>query len=481
MFTDEDERVLSTSWEALNAVTKNLDAAEMLRHVSNVRQAVKFAASDLKSEGSMVLPGFCLPKKGIAPILPIFREGILQGPPDLKEMAANGLGEVIKLTSPEALKPSVVNITGPLIRILGDRFSWNVNVAVLETLGLLLGKVGLMLKPFLPQLQTTFLKNLLNPHRSVRLQAASALGQLVIIHGRVDPLFNELVNTIKTAEDSGVKDTTLQALRHSIIGAGAKVSESVRRQVLETLVGILDDPDTVSDTASSSTRMAAAGCLGHLLQHLLPHEKERLIESQLLNVDPTLGWEVQQGRAVALFVALKAAPQELLSIGADEKLQQVIAACVGSDRVPVCQAGLRALAFYFISILNDALPVPPSLLQALAKSMNHSSNEVKTLTTSIFVFLAKKANQPLDIKFVKPVLAHLINGTKEKNTAVRASSEHALVALLRLRHGQDHLDSLMSGLDAGPKGALTDSLKGLLKVAGQPEPKEEAMDNSVVY
>ena len=50
-------------------------------------------------------------------------------------------GDVIKKTSAEALKPSVVNITGPLIRILGDRFSFNVKVAVLETLGLLLGKV----------------------------------------------------------------------------------------------------------------------------------------------------------------------------------------------------------------------------------------------------------------------------------------------------------------------------------------------------
>ena len=59
----------------------------------------------------------------------------------MKEAAALGLREVIALTSSEALKPSVVNITGPLIRILGDRFMWNVKVAVLETLTLLLSKV----------------------------------------------------------------------------------------------------------------------------------------------------------------------------------------------------------------------------------------------------------------------------------------------------------------------------------------------------
>ena len=79
--------------------------------------------------------------QGITPVLPIFREGILNGSQDVKEHAATGLGEVIQLTSADALKPSVVNITGPLIRILGDRFNWSVKVAILDTLGLLLGKV----------------------------------------------------------------------------------------------------------------------------------------------------------------------------------------------------------------------------------------------------------------------------------------------------------------------------------------------------
>lgn len=79
--------------------------------------------------------------QGVTSILPILREGVLTGSPEQKEEAAKALGLVIKLTSAEALKPSVVNITGPLIRILGDRFSWNVKVALLDTLSLLLSKV----------------------------------------------------------------------------------------------------------------------------------------------------------------------------------------------------------------------------------------------------------------------------------------------------------------------------------------------------
>lgn len=95
--------------------------------------------SDMKGTSDL-LPGFCLPK-GVAPVLPIFREAILNGDGDEKEAAAQGLGEIIRVTSAQALQPSVVAITGPLIRILGDRFSANVKTAVLEALAALLSKV----------------------------------------------------------------------------------------------------------------------------------------------------------------------------------------------------------------------------------------------------------------------------------------------------------------------------------------------------
>ena len=81
----------------------------------------------------------------------------------------------------------------------------SVKVAVLNTLALLLTKCGPMLRPFLPQLQTTFLKALNDADRKVRLKSADALGKLVAIHTRLDPLFNELVAGVGAASENNIK------------------------------------------------------------------------------------------------------------------------------------------------------------------------------------------------------------------------------------------------------------------------------------
>lgn len=63
----------------------------------------------------------------------------------------------------------------------------------------------MMLKPFLPQLQTTFLRSLSDGHRSVRLRSASALSYLILVHNRPDTLYTELHNAVKNAEDNSLK------------------------------------------------------------------------------------------------------------------------------------------------------------------------------------------------------------------------------------------------------------------------------------
>eukprot|EP00428_Durinskia_dybowskii_P053963 CAMPEP_0170329672 /NCGR_PEP_ID=MMETSP0116_2-20130129/65757_1 /TAXON_ID=400756 /ORGANISM="Durinskia baltica, Strain CSIRO CS-38" /LENGTH=75 /DNA_ID=CAMNT_0010582817 /DNA_START=12 /DNA_END=235 /DNA_ORIENTATION=- len=75
-------------------------------------------------------------------------------------------------------------MTGPLLRIVGDRNPANVKIAILKTLGLILVKGGPALRAFVPQFQTTFVKALADPSRQVRVEAIHALGLLMPLSTR---------------------------------------------------------------------------------------------------------------------------------------------------------------------------------------------------------------------------------------------------------------------------------------------------------
>ncbi|XP_077995202.1 stalled ribosome sensor GCN1-like [Glandiceps talaboti] len=470
LFNDSDKRVLETSWNALNAVVKRLDTAEQLQHISSVRQAVKYIVDDVKGD---VLPGFCLPKKGITPVLPIFREGILNGSPDLREQAALGLGEVIKLTSAEALKPSVVNITGPLIRVLGDRFSWNVKVAVLDTLGLLLAKVGVMLKPFLPQLQTTFLKALNDPNRAVRLKAASALQKLIVIHTRVDPLFTELHSGIKNADDSSIRETMLQALRGVISGAGQKMGEANRKAITSTLLGMLAIPEDVS-------RLCAAGCVGALCKCLPDNELVPLLDDHLLGKLNFKDWMLRHGHSIAVAVALKEAPERILAERADAIMTSAMSNAT-TDRIPICVSGIRSLGFLMNHYMTQGQPVQQSIISTFVKSMNHSSNDIKVSAAQMIHYVTRESSTPLDMSVIKPLVIVLVSSAKERNTMVQASSEQALVSLLKLREGDDLFQTVLKELNTIPSENLNEISKRLHKVANQPMMPEDEIDNTLLH
>lgn len=120
-------------------------------------------------------------------------------------------------------------MTGPLLRIVGDRNPSSVKVAILKTLGLILVKGGPALRAFVPQFQTTFVKALSDPSRQVRVEAIYALSLLMPLSTRVDPLIKELVSGSlgKTASSEGagaaaVQTATLEALATVLEKGGAK-------------------------------------------------------------------------------------------------------------------------------------------------------------------------------------------------------------------------------------------------------------------
>ncbi|TRY72261.1 hypothetical protein TCAL_11937 [Tigriopus californicus] len=471
LFTEDDSVVLNQAWLALSAVVKTLDVNEQTKHVADVRQAVRFALMDNKNKPT--LAGFCLPK-GIQPVLPIFRESILNGSPELKEQASMGLGEVIVVTSPEALKPSVVHITGPLIRILGDRFSAAVKVAVLDTLASLLDKAKDLLKPFFPQLQTTFMKALNDANRSVRLKAGIALSFLITIHMRPDPIFNELQNGVKNADDASLRDTYIQALRGCIEPAGERMSPPIRKGILQLLNSMLAQPEDV-------TRTCASGCLGAFCRWLPNDELQSVVEDNLLKDDSSLDWTLRHGRSILLYVTLKVAPDRVYTEANAPKMIKVILSYLSADRIPIAENAVRAIGYLFHFCLKSGQPIPTDLISPFCRAMNHASNDVKQLVPNVADFLAKAHPEILPKDILKPLLPTLVNGTKEKNSAVRSSSESALVSVMKMRKSNAGKAKCLEVLDSGAQVSLNEVIgKVLGKVASQPEGKEEVIDATIL-
>uniref|UniRef100_A0A9J7XAY8 GCN1 activator of EIF2AK4 n=1 Tax=Cyprinus carpio carpio TaxID=630221 RepID=A0A9J7XAY8_CYPCA len=449
LLNDPNPEVLSQSWDTINSITKKLDAGSQLSLIDDLHRDIRSAAAEVRGQH---LPGFCLPKKGVTCILPVLREGVLTGSPEQKEEAARALGGVIKLTSAEALRPSVVNITGPLIRILGDRFSWSVKTALLDTLTLLLAKVGIALKPFLPQLQTTFLKALQDSSRAVRLRAAESLGQLVSIHTKVDPLFTEQLSAIRSAEDSGVRETMLQALRFVIQGAGAKVDPTIRKNITTTLLGMLGHDE-------DATRMASAGCVGELCAFLSEEELKNVLQQHVLADVSGVDWMVRHGRSLALAIAVKSAPDQLCSEEYSSSVLEAVLSSATADRVRHHSESAESQT-------------------CLVTHLQNQSSDIRLVTERVLWWVCKEAETPaLEPSLVKPLIKALLDNTKDKNTSVRAQSEHTLVSLLRLRQGEDGMQSISAILDSASNELLSECYRrSLKKISSLPDSNEEIDD-----
>lgn len=66
----------------------------------------------------------------------------MTGTVEHKEMASGSMKQLVTLSNESGLKPHVVNMAGPLIRVLGDRYPSPTKLAVLNALIKLLEKVN---------------------------------------------------------------------------------------------------------------------------------------------------------------------------------------------------------------------------------------------------------------------------------------------------------------------------------------------------
>ncbi|GMH37881.1 hypothetical protein BSKO_05765 [Bryopsis sp. KO-2023] len=243
LLAEDNEIVVKTCWTALESVTATIPKDTQPSFLRCLKDAVASARDKERrkmTREEILVHGFCLPK-GLGPVLQIYLQGVLQGSSaDLRELATEGLGELVELTSTKMLRPFVVQITGPLIRIMGDRFPWQIKLAILTTLGLLINKAGDGLEAFVPQLQTTFLKCLQDPTPNVRDQAAENLGQVTRMSPRVDQLAADLSGDAARSEPA-VRRSYLAALlmRGMFQTSGDRINPAVLSKTGHEIVALL--------------------------------------------------------------------------------------------------------------------------------------------------------------------------------------------------------------------------------------------------
>uniref|UniRef100_A0A672Q2U8 GCN1 activator of EIF2AK4 n=1 Tax=Sinocyclocheilus grahami TaxID=75366 RepID=A0A672Q2U8_SINGR len=408
LMNDPNPEVLNQSWDTINSITKKLDAGSQLSLIDDLHRDIRSAAAEVKGQH---LPGFCLPKK-------------------------------VRITYRDKLALASV-ILNKLVQ------------------------VGIALNPVLPQLQTTFLKALQDSSRAVRLRAAESLGQLVSIHSKVDPLFTEQLSAIRNAEDSGVRETMLQALRFVIQGAGAKVDASIRKNITITLLGMLGHDE-------DATRMASAGCVGELCAFLSEEELKSVLQQHVLADVSGVDWMVRHGRSLALAIAVKSAPDQLCSEEYSSSVLEAVLSSATADRIPIACSGIRGMGYLMRHQLHTGGPESISCFMCL----QNQSSDIRLVTERVLWWVCKEAETPaLEPNLVKPVIKALLDNTKDKNTSVRAQSEHTLVSLLQLRRGEDGMQSVSAILDSASNELLSECYRrSLKKISSLPDSNEEIDD-----
>ncbi|MEQ2182993.1 hypothetical protein GOODEAATRI_028008 [Goodea atripinnis] len=111
-------------------------------------------------------------------------------------------------------------------------------------------------------------------------------------------------------------------------------------------------------------------------------------------------WMVRHGRSLTLAIAVKSAPERLCGKDYYETVTETVLVNATADR--------------------------------------NQSSDIRLVSERVLWWVFKDPATPsMEDSLIKPLLKSLLDNTKDKNTTVRAQSEHTIVNLLRLRQGEE--------------------------------------------
>jgi len=461
-FTDQESEVLEANRDALMALVKARPMEEFMNHLEFLRNLIVSLVSDAKhrkgasqdQKNNFMLPAFNV-TKGIEPLLIVYQHALQNGSPLLREVAASGIGEMVELTDAAFLKPFLIKVTGPLIRVVGDRFPSGVKAAILTTLRLLLDKGARQLKPFVPQLQTSFVKALSDDAKAVRDRGAKALGQLMEMSNRVDPVIGDLVvNASNPANSDHVRESILTAIAEVFSRAGTKVSPGAREKARLALVkDCLSDPkEPIREAAARAVAAVAAhednleGIIGEMTAPLFDGQRD--------------GWELVHGYSLALgAIAVFPAAKPLWA----QVIAGLVAALKGDQHGAVKADATRSLGMVLKEARKegfDAVDVTQTLAP-LAAIAAHESADVRVNGLDALKQAGKACPSQVraHLGTVVPPILSAVRGT---NIRVKMAGERALLHVLEIHTRTSTLDEVVATSDVSTARFVRDYARRVL-------------------
>lgn len=151
------------------------------------------AAQQGRPMDQVLVPAFCLPERGIGPLVELYREALVNGRCELKEVAACGMEDCIAATETGVLAKAAIKIAGPLIRTMAERHNAATKASIVSSLGKLIVKCPVQVKLFATQMQTIFTKCLADPNQPLRYKTSIAQSRLALIIAKPDQFFTDFV------------------------------------------------------------------------------------------------------------------------------------------------------------------------------------------------------------------------------------------------------------------------------------------------
>lgn len=430
---DPSPKVVEGTFDALNALVKRQGKDTLDRLVKPSYQALELTG--VKGED---LAGFCLPK-GPNCILPIFLHGLMYGNSDQKEISALGIADIIDKTPSANLKPFVTNITGPLIRVIGEKVSSDIKSAILVALNNLLVKIGQFLRPFIPQLQRTFVRSLSDgTNETLRDRAVVALGALIKYQPRVDSLVAELVSGAKNADNQGVKTSMLKGMLEAVNKAGNNMSEASKTSIM----ALVEEEITVVGDKSA---VSYARLLGALSKILSTEEASEILKTKILKKDG------DKFSILSINSFLRYSPSHIFKSGLLDEITSFVIGCANStedyisDNATVAIGKMLLLVGEKKSIVEDDVESPEAFEmddQKISKLMDQmainclapksSSPDTRRLSLVVIRTVARLKYAEVMAPTLDVIAPSVFLCIRDPNIPVKLAAEKAFLAVFDL-------------------------------------------------